>query len=80
MIVIKVLVKLVKTIFLTQIIDSPTHKDGSILDLMLCNYMGLDRVKCHSVDSPLTSTNDHSLIYFGINVNKSIKSASVTFY
>ena len=23
---------------LTQLIESPTHKDGNILDLLLCNY------------------------------------------
>ena len=32
---------------LTQLIDSPTHKDGKILDLLLCNYLGLDRIKFH---------------------------------
>ena len=42
--------------------------------------MGLDRVKFHSVDSPLTNTNDHSLISFRINGNKSMKSATVTLY
>ena len=31
--------------FLTQVIDSPTQKDGGILDLVLCNCMGLDRIK-----------------------------------
>ena len=30
---------------LTQLIESPTHKDGNIHDLLLCNYLGLDRVK-----------------------------------
>ena len=66
--------------FLTQIIDSPTHNDGGILDLVLCNYIGLNRIKSHSVDSPLTNTNDHSLISFDIIVDKSIKSAAVTLY
>ena len=42
--------------------------------------MGLDKVKFHSVDSPLTNTNDHSLISFGISVKKSMKSATVTLY
>ena len=65
---------------LTQLIDSPTHKNGNILDLLLCNYMGLDRVKFHSVDSPLTDTNDHNLISFGINVNESTKPPSETLY
>merc|ERR1712096_45969 len=44
------------------------------------NYIGLNRIKSHSVDSPLTNTNDHSLISFDIIVNKSIKSAAVTLY
>ena len=66
--------------FLTQIIDLPTHKDDGILDLVICNYMGLDRVKSHSIDSPLTNTYDHFLISFDINVNKSTKSAAVTLY
>ena len=42
--------------------------------------MGLDRVKSCSVDSPLTNTNDHSLISFDIKVNKSTKSAAMTLY
>ena len=42
--------------------------------------MGLERVKSHSVDSPLTNTNDHSLISFDISVNKSTKLAAVTIY
>ena len=41
-----------------------THKNGNILDLLLCNYMDLDRVNLNSVDSPLTDTNDHNLISF----------------
>ena len=28
----------------TQLIESPTHKDVNILYLLLCNYMGVDRV------------------------------------
>merc|ERR1712096_580965 len=44
------------------------------------NYIGLNRIKSHSVDSPLTNTNDHSLISFDIIVDKSIKSAVVTLY
>ena len=58
----KSFIKFCSEIFLTQIIDSPTHNDGGILDLVLCNYIGLNRIKFHSVDSPLTNTNDHSLI------------------
>ena len=35
--------------------------------------MGLDRVIFHSVDSPLTDTNDPNFIWFGINVERSTK-------
>ena len=42
--------------------------------------MGLEIAKFHSVDSPLTDTNDHKLISFGINVDKSTKPASETLY
>ena len=66
--------------FLTQIIDSPTHKDVGILDLVLCNYMGLDKIKSYTVDSPLTNTNDHFLISLDISINNSTKSAAVTLY
>ena len=76
----KSFIKFCSEIFLTQIIDLPTHKDDGILDLVICNYMGLDRVKSHSIDSPLTNTYDHFLISFDINVNKSTKSAAVTLY
>ena len=46
---------------LTQLIESPTHKDGNILDVLFCNYMGLDRIKFLTLDSPLTDTNDQAL-------------------
>ena len=64
----------------TQLIDSPTFKDGNILDLLLCNYIGLDRVKFHSVDSPLTDANIHSVISFGISVDMDTKPTSRSLY
>ena len=64
----------------TQLIDSPTHKNGNILDLLLCNYMALDRVKFHLVDSPLTNINDHNVILFGISVHKSKKPSPKSLY
>ena len=33
--------------FLTQVIESPTHKNGNILDLLICNHFGLDRIISH---------------------------------
>ena len=53
----------------TQLIDSPTHMNGNILDLLSCSYMALDRVKFYLVDSPLTNINDHNVILFGISVH-----------
>ena len=76
----KSFIKFCSVNILTQLTESPTHKDGNILVLLLCNYMGIDIVKFHSVDSPLTDTNDHNLISFGNNVDKSTKPASETFY
>ena len=38
--------------------------------------MGLDRVKFHSVDSPLTGVNDYSDILFGISVDRGTKQIS----
>ena len=35
--------------------------------------MGLERVKFCSVDSPLTDANDHSVISFGISVDRVTK-------
>ena len=65
---------------LTHVIDSPTHKDGAILDLVLRNYMSLDKIKSHTVDAPLTNTNYHSFISLDNNVNNSSKSAAVTLF
>ena len=42
--------------------------------------MGLDRVKFHSVDSPLTDANDHSVILFGISVDRNKKPTSRSLY
>ena len=64
----------------TQLIDSSTHKNGNILDLLLCNYMALDRIKFHLVDSPITNINDHNVILFGISVHKNKKPSSKSLY
>ena len=37
-------------------IESPTHKNGNILDLLICNHFGLDRIISHSTNFPLTNT------------------------
>ena len=76
----KCFIKFCSDNLLTQLIDSPTHKNGNILDLLLCNYMALDRVKFHLVDSPLTNINDHNVILFGISVHKSKKPSPKSLY
>ena len=57
----------------TQLTESPTHKSGNILDLLLCNRMSLDKNPFHSIGLPLTDTNDHYLISFNINVDNGIQ-------
>ena len=47
---------------LSQCITSATHKDGNILDLVICNNTGLSCLISNSVDSPLTSSCDHNLL------------------
>ena len=47
--------------FLTQLIKGPTHKNGNILDLLIYNNFGLDRIISHSVTFPLTNTCDLKL-------------------
>ena len=64
----------------TQLIDSPTHKDGYILDLLLCDCMGLDRVKFHSVDWPLIDANDHSVISFCVSIDRGTKPTTRSIY
>ena len=44
---------------LTQCVNSATHKDGNILDLVLCNPTGMNHLISNSIDCPLTSTCDH---------------------
>ena len=54
--------------FLTQVIESPTHKNGNILDLIICNHYGLDRIISHSTNFPLTNTCDHNLLSLKIKI------------
>ena len=42
--------------------------------------MALDRVKFYTVDSPLTNVNDHSVISFGISVDRGTKPTSRLLY
>ena len=70
-------IKFCSDIILSQLIESPIHKDGNILDFQLCNYKGLDRVKFHLVYLPLI---DHNVISFSISVDKSTKSTFETLY
>ena len=65
--------------FLTQLIKSPTHKNGNILDLLVCNNFGLDRTISHSVTLSLTNTCDHNLISFEIQIQKVINAKKDTY-
>ena len=47
---------------LTQCVNSATHKDGNILDLILCNPTGMSHLVSNSVDCPLSSSCDHNLL------------------
>ena len=58
--------------FLTQVIENPTHKNGNILDLLICNHFGLDRIISHSTTFPLTDTCDHNLISFNVKIESQI--------
>ena len=54
--------------FLSQVIENPTHKNGNILDLLICNNFGLDKIIAHSITFPLTNTCDHNLISIKIKI------------
>ena len=58
--------------FLTQVIENPTHKNGNILDLIICNHFGLDRIISHSTNFPLTNTCDHNLLSLKIKIENKI--------
>ena len=53
--------------FLTQVVESPSHKNGNKLDLLISNNFGLDKVISHSIAFPLTNTCDHNLNSFKIS-------------
>ena len=47
---------------LTQIISSPTHSCGNILDLVLCNISAKSQINNSKINPPLTTTCDHNLV------------------
>ena len=51
---------------LQQMITEPTHSDGNILDLLLCNLPASNLLKSWAIDEPLTDTCDHILVKFSI--------------
>ena len=55
------------------------HKKGNILDLLIRNHMGLDKIKSHSDYYPLTDTTDLNHISLSIVIDKALKSSSVFF-
>ena len=54
---------------LTQCIDSATHKDGNVLDLLLCNLPALSILISSSVNCPISSTCDHNLVLSSLSVS-----------
>ena len=49
---------------LNQLIAEPTHSNGNILDLLLCNYFSSNILISYCIDMPFCSSCDHSSIYF----------------
>ena len=43
-------------------------KNGNILDHLVCNNFGLDRIIFHSINFPLTNTCGYNLILFKIKI------------
>ena len=67
--------------FLTQVIEKPTHKNGNILDLLICNHFGLDKITSLLTSFPLTTTCDHNLISFNIKTeSQKIPNSKVVSY
>ena len=57
-----------------EIIENPAHKDGNILDAIICNHLGSDRIISHSVNPPLTDTCYYNLILPNIVIIKYLAS------
>ena len=51
---------------LNQLVTSPTHKDGNILDLILCNTTANSIIISSQVDCPISSTCDHNTLSFSL--------------
>ena len=49
---------------LNQLIAEPTHSNGNILDLLLCNYFSSNILISYCIDMPFCSSCDHSSIHF----------------
>ena len=49
-----------------QVIADPTHCNGNILDLLLCNIFSVNSLLSHHVGTPLCSSCDHSSIHFHV--------------
>ena len=59
-----ILLDLYSDLSLTQFINQSTHKDGNVLDLLFTNLPGQCVLLSHEVESPITSTCDHSSVVF----------------
>ena len=62
---------------LKQLISEPTHCNGSILDLLLCNIIGNKYLNSHCVDASMSNSCDHYSIYFSL-IWPSTQNKSVT--
>ena len=51
---------------LQQCISEPTHKEGNVLDLLLCNPIAKHGLISTSVNPPISTTCDHLLISFTV--------------
>ena len=51
---------------LDQLITEPTHHDGHVLDLLLCNLFSKKYLMNYYVDMPLSTSCDHSSLYFSL--------------
>ena len=65
---------------LIQCIYETTHQKGNVLDLLLCNPLGLTNLLTVSINSPLTSSCDHCLISFSIRIKNYTKKFPKTTY
>ena len=66
---------------LSQIVSSPTHRDGNILDLMLFNASALSILITHSVECPLSLSGDHNVLSLSLaTARQSLNTTSRSYF